>query len=280
MRHIEMEPRKRMRPVLMASLLPLALLGCADSGEPEAASAESESVAKVEQGWYSTNPYDQHGRMTFAAASDASGFGVSWDCTRTDWITHFDYSGYLCSGNVAADDTHANSEFFEGLWGARAHSSNHHFLRDGSEPMDSACANSVADLYKGTMTAIAWRAAGYEDAFQYAIGAVTHAIQDSFAPAHTTRDSAAANYRNLTELCTIGETVAGVCRHPEPLFPQSADDADDHNTERLLSIYATTDYLIAVALVVTNRDVNAVASMLQNWFYCPVLTWIPSVTSS
>jgi hypothetical protein len=273
----------------------VAATGCG-LGTQEASDGDSdktEKVAQTQQGWYSTDPYDQHGRMTFVAARAAGPEGYSYDCTETrtyEAITrtllYVTYGGVLCDGNVAADATGGDLSFFRSLWGvARAESNNHHFLRVGSEPMDVACGNAVADLYKGTEQALAWRAKGDDYRFQRAIGVVTHAIQDSFAPAHTRRDPGrgTANNGKLLDLCSIHQDVAGACRHPESgipgseFFPVSADDADDNLALANDATTATKEYLVAVGKMALGTNPNALAPVIQKWFQCPMLVWLPTV---
>jgi hypothetical protein len=261
----------------------VAAAGCGFENQDE---NRSEPVAEASQGWYSSDPYDQHGRMTFdALEAGANSYGIDWDCTKT--ITYADplhlvylyttYGGNLCDGNVATDDTTSSSNhpFFISLWGtARADSNNHHFLRDGIEPLDYACGNAVADLYKGTYTALSWYSNGDKVNFQRAVGAISHAIQDSFAPAHTRRD--AASNSSLLDLCTIHQSAEGACQH-EYIFPLAADDADDNPALANKATTATKEYLIAVAKMATGKDPNALTPVIQKWFACPMLVWLPSV---
>ena len=266
-----MRPTRIQSSILLPVLLSLPTLAACDGMTEESVADNSDRSMQAQEKWYSMNPLDQHGKMTYDAKNAASGYGVTWDCSRKKYIFFYDYRGQLCDGNVATDDTTAsgNVAFFTALFGDRAHSQNHHFLRDGAEGLDTACTNAKADLYVGTVTALSWRAAGDDANFQRAIGVITHIIQDSFAPAHTRRDASSANYSHLLDLCSIHEDVPGACRHPEPFFPQSADDADVNPTLAGLAVSATTDYLIAVAKVATNQDPNALGPAIEKWFQCP-----------
>lgn len=269
--------------VITLLLMLTATVGCAiepaDSFSDELPYADTEAVA---QGWYSTDPYDQHGWMTYKASREASGYGISWQCSEEwsaggfwSWLGgegDYDYTDKLCDTNTWTDDTRAYESFFVDLYGeALAHSSRHHFLRQGSEGAMVACSAAIADMVRATRAGLERREGGWST-WQRPIGTVTHTIQDSFAPAHTRRNSDEPG--RLLDLCSIHEDVPGACRHPEPFFPQSEDDADDNHFWRNRAVDATADYLEAVAKMATGEDSSALYPVLAKWFKCPVEPWV------
>ena len=230
----------------------------------------------VSQGWYSTDPYDQHGWMTYEASRDASGLGISWQCEEEVGIGgllggEWDYTGQLCDTNVWTDDTQAHSEFFYGLYDAEnAESRRLHSMRQGAEPAMTACAVMVANVFRATRVGLQRRSAGWST-WQRPIGTVTHTIQDSFAPAHARRISSEPG--RFTDLCSIHESVADACRHTDDVL-DSSDDADDNPFWRDQAVEVTADYLVAVAKMATDGNEDALYPFVAKWFNCPVEGWV------
>jgi hypothetical protein len=88
--------------------VPLAFaLSCSSGADP----AESRDAnGTTSQPWYSTDPYNQHGKITCGAVHDANpwansvGLGAAfWPCDQTNYLLFHTYGGALVSGNVDTD---------------------------------------------------------------------------------------------------------------------------------------------------------------------------------
>ena len=90
-----------------------------------------------------------------------------------------------------------------------------HFLRNyagsGVESGFAACDNETGWIIYLTQMAMLYWQDGDVAAAHYWMGHVLHAVQDSFGPAHTRRGGTL--YRTLTDVCSYGRQVSGVCYH-------------------------------------------------------------------
>lgn len=236
--------------------------------------------------FYSTDPYNQHGRMTYNAMSQFidnkgryvlgyldSGASDYLRVSETDYGFYKTYGGWAINGNVATDNTGDHIDYFVDLYGSRAESQNHHSLRDGEQSAFQACMNIKGDMRWAIQLATSEYNNKNYAYWVYTLGHVTHTIQDSFAPAHTTR-SWTSPYQ-LEDICTIHTSVSGACRHPEG-WSIEADDADDNPEWEARAVSATEDFLydaIFDAAVHHSPSVGAFRSYgwIDKTFFCSPL---------
>ena len=218
----------------------LGLLACSSDVGHDA------PLGKAQQHWYSV-VFEQHDRMTETALMYAEYYGIV-----THGIPDFFDDDKVKAWNRRTDDTMSYASFYTDLYGVRAHSQTHHLIRGNPEDVDVylACIHAKHDIKAATRKALDALKLQNMEAFNGYVGTVAHTLQDSYAPAHTSR---APGCGDLVDLCTIHWDQPPHCKHHDGLLG-SGDDADDNHMLANCAIDTTIGYLEDVIDAVVQDD--------------------------
>lgn len=150
------------------------------------------------------------------------------------------------------------------------------FVGDQAVSGKYACAGMKARIVNSTKRGLMFWQQGDMDAAMRWIGHATHTVQDSFTPCHTARSG--TRFETLTDVCTYGTEVPGVCLHAKPDLRDRIWDTSltctlttDRPWDCLVpqaqsAANATAGYLLVVGRLIQATDWNGAEAALATWF--------------
>lgn len=150
------------------------------------------------------------------------------------------------------------------------------FVNDQAVSGKYACAGMKARIVNSTARGLMFWQQNEIDAGLKWIGHASHTVQDSFTPCHAQRTG--TRFETLTDVCTYGKQVSGVCLHGKPDLKDRIWETSLECTltsdrpwdclvpEAQAAAKATSGYLLVVARLIKTQSWNGAPAALQAWF--------------